>query len=225
MKKLSFLIGALILTSSVFAQRPTDGTPFSLEGGLNFNSGSAQTLTAPMLRFRYFVGENISARVGVGISTSKTLDNYYGTDINGFDSKDSLGTDLNKSSMMTFSIGGAYHFSQSERLSPYGYADFLIGMGSSSNEMSNYDGATYMKGANSTTTSSSSMIGVNFGAGFDYYFAENVYFGAELGFMLSSFSDKGGESTSGTVTITNLPSGDASSFMTGTAGLRLGWRF
>ena len=225
MKKLAVLVGAVVLTSSVFAQRPVDSNPFSLEGGLSLNTTS-NTFNAPMLKLRYFATENIAARLGIQYNSSKTVDNYYGigTDLN--ESADSLGTETTKNSSTWISLGGSYHFSQLEKLSPYVALDVMIGMGSENIESSNYDGTGYSNGANSTEVSKNSGFGVGIGAGFDYYFAENVFMGAELGFSFMSTKDKGGENTSGSTTVTVHPSGNASSFgNSATAAIRLGWRF
>lgn len=225
MKKLAVLVGAVVLTSSVFAQRPVDSNPFSLEGGLSLNATS-NTFNAPMLKLRYFATENIAARLGIQYNSSKTVDNYYGIGADGFESVDSIGTQTVKNSLTWISLGGSYHFSQLEKLSPYVALDVMIGMGSENEEWSNFDGLGYAKGSNATITSKGSGFGVGIGAGFDYYFAENVFMGAELGFAYMSTKDKGGENTSGSTTVTVHPAGNGSSFgNSATAAIRLGWRF
>lgn len=229
MKKLAILVGAIALTGSTFAQRPVDANPFSLEGGLNLNSTS-NTFTAPSIKFRYFATENIAGRLGIQYNSSKTVTNHYGIGTDGFESADSLGTEMDKSSMTWISIGGSYHFSQLERLSPYVALDVMIGMGSSSSEWTDFDGTGYSDGDAATIDSKTSGLGVGIGAGFDYYFAENVFIGAELGLTYMSSKDKGGEATftsgSTSTTITMHPSGNSSTFgNSATAAIRLGWRF
>lgn len=229
MKKLAILVGAIVLTSSAFAQRPTDSNPFSLEGGLSLNSLS-NTFSAPAIKFRYFASENIAGRLGIQYNSSKTLDNYYGNGTDGFPNADSLGTEENKSSMTWISIGGSYHFSQLEKLSPYVALDIMIGMGSTNTEWADFDGTDYVDGVSASISNKTSGLGVGIGAGFDYYFAENVFLGAELGMTYMSSKDKGGESTfttgSTSTTITNHPTGNSSSFgNSANATLRLGWRF
>jgi len=229
MKKLAILVGAIVLTSSAFAQRPTDSNPFSLEGGLSINSLS-NTFSAPSLRLRYFAAENIAVRLGIQYNSSKSTDNYYGLNSVFVPTADSTGTDMNKASMTWISIGGSYHFSQLERLSPYVALDIMIGMGSTNEEWTDYDGTGFAKGQSATLTSKSSGMGVGIGAGFDYYFAENVFIGAELGMTYMSSNDKGGtwSSTIGGVTTSGdmLTTGKSSSFgNSANAAIRLGWRF
>lgn len=215
------------------AQRPVDANPFSLEGGLNLTGGN--TFSAPAITFRYFAAENIAARVGLMYSSSKTLDNYYGFVVDpvtfiASQSADSLGTREAKSSMTWFSIGGSYHFSQLEKLSPYAALDIMFGSGSSNENWKDYDGSGFSKGTSATINTSESGFGFKLSAGFDYYFAENVFIGAELGFMSMSSKDKGGEasSTFGATTVTTkiLPQGNSSNFYnSATSAIRLGWRF
>ena len=72
MKKLAILVGAIALTGSTFAQKATTDNPFSLEGQLGFNA-STLSFNAPTIRFRYFVADNIAARLTLGIAnTSQT---------------------------------------------------------------------------------------------------------------------------------------------------------
>ncbi len=229
MKKLALLVGAIALTGSTFAQRPTDSNPFSLEGGLSLNTTS-NTFNAPMLKLRYFAADNIAIRLGLQMGNSKTVDNYYGFDAQGNESADSLGTVTTKNHLTWVSLGGSYHFSQMDRLSPYVALDVMIGSGSTKVDGMDTDGLGYDAGRTSTSTVKNSGLGLNIAGGFDYYFAENVFIGGEVGFMFLSTKDKGGEASSTfgstTTTITTLPSGSISSFgNSATAAIRLGWRF
>lgn len=229
MKKLAVLVGALALTGSTFAQRPTDSNPFSLEGGLSLNSAS-NTFNAPMLKLRYFAMDNFAVRLGLQMDNSKTVDNYYGFDAQGDEIVDSLGTVTTKDRLTWISLGGSYHFSQMDRLSPYVALDVMIGSGSTKVDGVDTDGTDYVAGLTTASTSKQSGLGLNIAGGFDYYFAENVFIGAEVGLMFLSAKDKGGETSSTfgstTLTSTTLSSGSASSFgNSATAAIRLGWRF
>ncbi len=229
MKKLALLVGAIALTGSSFAQRPTDSNPFSLEGGLSLNTTS-NTFNAPMLKLRYFASENFAVRLGIQMNNSKTVDNYYGFDAQGNETADSLGTVTTKDHLTWVSVGGSYHFSQMERLSPYVALDVMIGSGSTKIDGMDTDGTDYVAGLTTSASSKQSGLGLNIAGGFDYYFAENVFIGGEVGFMFLSAKDKGGEasSTFGSTTLSNttLSSGTASSFgNSATAAIRLGWRF
>jgi outer membrane protein W len=229
MKKLAVLVGALVLTGSAFAQRPTGSNPFSLEGGLSLNTTS-NTFNAPMLKLRYFAAENIAVRLGLQMNNDKTVDNYYGFDAQGNQSADSLGTVTTKNHLTWVSLGGSYHFSQMERLSPYVALDVMIGSGSTKVDGKDTDATDYVAGLTTTSTTKSSGLGLNIAGGFDYYFAENVFIGGEVGFRFMSSKDKGGTASSTfgstTTTINTLSSGTLSSFgNSATAAIRLGWRF
>jgi outer membrane protein W len=228
MKKSILAVAAIAMFGfAANAQRPVDANPFSLEGGLSLGN---TTFSAPELRLRYFAADNIAGRLGVSLmNTSETI-NFYGDGTDGLPHVDSLGIRGIKESMTWISIGGSYHFSQLDRLSPYGFLDVMIGMGSYGEEWTDFDGADYAAGIGASLSTSTSGLGVRFGGGFDYYFAENVFIGAEVGFMYLSNTDKGGDFTvsagSTTTTIKLHPQGNASSFAnSATAQVRLGWRF
>ena len=157
MKKLAILVGAIALTGSTFAQKPSDA-PMSLEGQLGFNA-STMTFNAPSLRFRYFVTENIAGRLTLGIDNTSETFNYYETEnTNGGGS----GTEVNKTSGVMIGIGGEYHFAGTDRLSPYGGLDIMIGMGNSTNEWTNYDGTGYAADFTANIDAPTSSFGVNF---------------------------------------------------------------
>ncbi|MDP4683537.1 MAG: hypothetical protein NWS40_02490 [Crocinitomicaceae bacterium] len=225
MKKLAILVGAIALTGSTFAQKATTDNPFSLEGQLGFDA-STLSFNAPTLRFRYFVTDNIAARLTLGIDNSSETFNYYETEnTNGGGS----GTEVNKTSMFNVAIGGEYHFAGTDRLSPYAGLDILIGSGSSTNDWSNYDGTGYNADFTAAIANKTSMFGVNLVAGADYYFAENFYLGMELGLGFGATTVKEGTSdiTTGGVTVSNVDneekySGFGNNFI---GNFRLGWRF
>lgn len=224
MKKLAILVGAIALTGSTFAQKPTDA-PFSLEGQLGFNA-STLSFDSPAIRFRYFVTENIAGRLTLGIDNSSETFNYFETENT---NAGGSGTEVNKSGMTLIGIGGEYHFAGTDRLSPYVGLDIQIGMGSSTSEWSNYDGAGYNADFTRSIEYKSSMFGVNLVAGADYYFAENFYLGMELGLGFGSTTYKEGTDamTTGGVTTTNTSNEEKySSFGNNVVGqFRLGWRF
>lgn len=229
MKKLAILVGAIALSGTTLAQRPEGTNPFSLEGGLSLNT-TENTFSAPAIKLRYFATENIAGRLGLSYNSSKMVENVYGLDANFEPTADSLGTITMKESMTWVSIGGSYHFSQLDKLSPYVALDLMYGMGSYNEQWADSDGTDYVKGDNAEVNTKSSGIGFGLSAGFDYYFAQNVFIGAELGLMYTSENDKGGTAsfTSGNTT-TNLDilsSGKSSSMgNSATAAIRLGWRF
>mgnify|MGYP000046981037 FL=1 len=66
MKKVLLGLG-LVISGSLMAQKPaSDASHFSLEGLINYNANDGMNWTAPSLRMRYFVNDNIAARVQFG---------------------------------------------------------------------------------------------------------------------------------------------------------------
>ena len=225
MKKLAILVGAIALTGSTFAQKATTDSPFSLEGQLGFNA-STLSFNAPAIRFRYFVADNIAARLTLGIANSSETFNYYETENT---NAGASGTEVNKDGGWNVAIGGEYHFAGTDRLSPYGGLDILVGGGKSTNDWTNYDGLGYTADYTRAIEAKTSAFGVNLVAGADYYFAENFYLGMELGLGFMSETVKAGTdvTTTGGVSVTSTSneekySGFGNNFI---GNFRLGWRF
>ena len=225
MKKLVVLAGALALTGASFAQKATTDAPFSLEGQFGFNASSL-SFDAPAIRFRYFVTENIAARVTLGMDNSSETFNYFQ---NESDNSGNSGTEINKNNGWQLGIGGEYHFAGTEKLSPYGGLDIKLGGGKSTNSWANYDGIGWNNDFTREVEAKTSMIGVNLVGGVDYYFAENFYLGLELGLGWSSMTTKAGtdvttianvsvKSTSNEIKESTLGNNAVGQF-------RLGWRF
>ncbi|MFY7669340.1 MAG: hypothetical protein ACOVQG_11370 [Crocinitomicaceae bacterium] len=224
MKKIMIFVGALSLSGTMFAQKATKENPFSLEGQLSYNAASL-SFNAPSLRMRYFLADDLAARVSLSLNNSSTKDYYYENDNNA----GGEGTEINKISMTTIALGAEKHFKGTDKLSPYVGADLVYGMGNTSAKWDKFDGADYAADVTATVKSPSSMMGLNLVAGTDYYFAENFYLGLELGLGLSSTSNKAKETVvnvAGTSTTTLLAPSKSSSFGNNFIGnFRLGWRF
>lgn len=224
MKKLAILVGAIALTGSTFAQKPSDA-PMSLEGQLGFNA-STLSFNAPAIRFRYFVTENIAARVTLGMNNTSSTDNFYE---NEQDNSGGAGTYTSKSSSMGVAIGGEYHFTGTDRLSPYGGLDIMFGSGKMTTSGDMSDGSSWVDQYSEESEASTGMFGVNLVAGTDYYFAENFYLGLELGLGFSSMTVKEGTSSSTfsgtTVTVTSNEAKSSSFGNNFISQFRLGWRF
>jgi outer membrane protein W len=224
MKKIMIFVGALTLSGTMFAQKATKENPFSLEGQLSYNASSL-SFNAPSLRMRYFLADDLAARVSLSLNNSSTKDYYY-ENVNNAGGE---GTEINKTSMTMISLGAEKHFGGTDKLSPYVGADLVYGMGNSSAKWDKFDGFGYNANVTATVKNPSSMIGLNLVAGTDYYFAENFYVGLELGLGFSSTSVKAGETTvtaGGTTTTTLSEPAKSSAFGNNFIGnARLGWRF
>ncbi len=217
-------VGALSLSGTMFAQKATKENPFSLEGQLSYNTSSL-SFNAPSLRMRYFLADDLAARVSLSLNNSSTKDYYYEL----ADNKGGEGTEINKSSLTMISLGAEKHFAGTDKLSPYVGADFVYGMGNNSAKWDKFDGAGYAADFTAAAKAPISMLGLNIVAGTDYYFAENFYVGLELGIGFQSMSEKASEftfTTGGTTTTTLSEPSKSSSFGNNFIGnARLGWRF
>jgi outer membrane protein W len=223
MKKLSLLVGGLVLSTAVMAQKPTDGAPMSLEGGLGFTA-STLNFVAPQIRFRYFVSENIAVRLTVALANSKTTENYY----ENADGTGGTGTYENKIGNTQFGIGAEYHFAGTEKLSPYAGVNIMFGMGGQVQTWDNAAAGSYSANTARTRTAKTGMFGVALVGGMDYYFAENFYIGAEVGLMFGSSKDKEvTDEVTAPVTATTVTGEVKTTALTTnfTGAFRLGWRF
>jgi opacity protein-like surface antigen len=237
MKKLLVLVGAVALVGSTFAQKPSaDDSKFSLEGGLNYNAGDGIQWSAPTIRFRYFVNDNIAGRLqlglgdGMGTPSSESFTFAENTDGTG-----ATGTDNISRSSWTLQLGGEYHLAGTDRLSPYFMLGINVGGGSYTREWANFNGLGYSENYISREINAGVFrFGVNIGAGMDYYIFENVYLGLELGLGWMSQTIKDGTDVSvvnvGGQNVTTTEKSLASkSTVIGTnamnASFRLGWRF
>ncbi|MDF3028880.1 MAG: hypothetical protein K0S23_3187 [Fluviicola sp.] len=246
MKKLSLLLGGMILTTAVMAQKPTEGAPMSLEGNVNglaafsfgnnqptnlngFTSPTVAPIVTPGLRFRYFATENIAVRVSLGFNSSKTTNNFYEFEA---DNSGNSGTFVSKRGTTTIGIGGEYHFAGTAKLSPYAGLDINFGMGKMTTEGDQTDGTTWVAtdyAEESEQKAAGFGVGLVFGT--DYYFAENFYLGVELGLGFNSYTMKEGSSSVTVAGVTTEATGNEakqSGFGNNAnfGGMfRLGWRF
>ena len=234
MKKLILLCGVVLTTGSLLAQKPSsDDANFSLEGMINYSGDNGFEWNAPNLRMRYFVNDNIAARVTIGLGMENTSGNYYEVDPG-----TGVGTIDESSTTWSIGLGGEYHLSGTEKLSPYFSAGVMFGgmsnsiVGTDVDEIFDpLDDALYESGSSHESSGSASMFGLGLGAGMDYYVFDNVYLGVELGFSWMSMTDKGGSISSttaaGTTDITVDSAGSMSdvSLGGGNMGFRIGWRF
>lgn len=234
MKKLTLLLGGVILSATVMAQKPTDAAPapMSLEGGIGLQGGGGGTnliYTVPSIRFRYFVLENLAIRANVQLGNSKSeITIYENVDFTG-----GTGSVKTIDNNWAAGIGAEYHFKGTERLSPYAGLEVRFGGGAAREEGDNTSDLItngYTSGDSYTTETKYGTFGLGLVAGTDFYFAENFYFGLEVGLGWTSRNDKEGsfDVTAAGVNVSGVSSGTlkSSSMTTNATGLfRLGWRF
>ena len=226
MKKIAIILGAVLITGSLIAQKPSgDDSNYSLEGMINYDNTNGVMWYAPNLRARYFVNDNIAARVTLGMSSSSETMNVYEAGGSG------TGT-IDKGSMSwSLGLGAEYHLSGTDKLSPFFSAGVSFGGMSMTEDWSNSDGVDYMADMTASVKSSGSTFGLGIGAGVDYYVFDNLYIGLEMGLSWDSYTDGGGSTsiTSGgtTTEVTTQSTGSNSSLSLGggNMGCRIGWRF
>lgn len=228
MKKLAILVGAILLSGATFGQKATMDNPWSLEGAVAFGGASGVTWTAPSVRARYFVQENIAVRAslglgdGLGTPKSESYTFYQNADGTG-----NTGTLEISRMQWNAQIGGEYHLKGTDRMSPYFMAGLNFGGGSSTGTTTNSDGNVYVADLNTEKTGGFSMFGMQLGAGMDYYVAENIYVGVEFGLTYSSYSHDAIITKMGSTTVGYEPESSESYMSTAASNtaLRLGWRF
>ena len=225
MKKLIILLGAIVMSGTLLAQKPSsDDSNFSLEGMINYSDMGFEW-NAPNLRMRYFINDNIAARLTLGMSSSSETMNVYEAGGSG------TGTIDMGSMSWSLGLGGEYHLSGTDRLSPYFSAGLEFGGISMTEDWSNSDGVDYMEDMTASVESSGSTFGLGLGAGVDYYIFDNIYIGMEMGLSWNSYTDGGGSAsiTSGgtTTDIATESAGSNSALSLGGSnmGFRIGWRF
>ena len=248
MKRIIFTVAAVVaVVGSSFAQKATLDNPWSLEGAINYSGAGGIDWTAPTIRARYFVNENIAVRVqlglGDGLGTPMSESYIYNAPTPGIDAGKTGTFDINRMAWNA-QIGGEYHLAGTDRLSPY----FALGLnfgGGSLKEVStdaapgapgnsNPSAFSYANGVSTEKAGKFSMFGVGLGAGLDVYVIENLYLGLELGINFDTYNYKDGEYTytvvagSTTTTTTTVTPGHKETYLsTGAmnAAFRLGWRF
>ncbi|UOX34655.1 hypothetical protein LXD69_03905 [Flavobacterium sediminilitoris] len=221
MKKIVLCAFALTVFNFINAQeestsyKPLEGTvttEVGLTGGLNnanFNLGGG------LLKFRYFLKEDIGLRLGVSIDNDKT------EDITGTSPNQTTFTD--KNSDLNFKLGVEKHFAGSSRLSTYAGADLIIGSGKvvddEEEENGDYDRFEQKR----------SNFGFAVFSGADYYIAEKLYLGVEAGISFLSSKLKDGERSVKNGNNLNTfvdPGSKSSGFDTNVfGGIRIGYQF
>lgn len=222
MKKLILLFGVVLTTGSLLAQKPSsDDANFSLEGMINYSGDTGFQWNAPNLRMRYFVNDKIAARAEVTLGSTSSSTNVY--ELGG----DGSGTIDLSSTQWAIGLGAEYHLAGTDKLSPYFGIGFQVGGASNTETWTNSDGTDYDANTNAEVKGSTSNFGIQLGAGVDYYVAENIYMGLELGFGFGSITDNGGTIDINDTSTDIDPSGSGSQMGIGggSMGFRIGWRF
>jgi hypothetical protein len=232
MKKTLLLATLSLASAFAFAQKPSSGNK-TVETSILLQTGTApiQFIT-PNLRLRYFITNDLAARVSFLYESTKLTENF----IENQDGTGGKGSSTIKSSSFTFAPGIEKHFKGVSRLSPYMGGVFGLTLNGASEEWENSDGDSYekdvkatFKGVNSLEGFAATIIDVNLVLGADYYITDGLYLGAEIlwGWQTVSIKEStitmsvGGNPAVQAVT----PEGSASGFGINNSGIRLGWKF
>lgn len=196
MKKAVILFAAALLClagTQVQAQKQIGGDK-NLE--FQFSPLGGNPIGINGLRFRLFNSENSAIRVNffLGSSTITDVISQEGA-INAESPVSPMLQSYDRAFDFTIRPGYEIHFDGTDRLSPYVGAEIDFGVGSTSTETEKWslDNLTDLSvGKNvvwsETEGNSYTRLGINLLAGFDYYFTDNLYLGAELGFGFSNTS-------------------------------------
>lgn len=229
-KALLFFAMALASATGLFAQKQAGGEK-NLE--VQFAPLGGNPVSISGLRFRMFNADGTGAiRVGLHIGGSKEETVTAQPDEDN-DIPELIDTEKN----FSFSIRPGYekHFAGTERLSPYVGGEILFGMSSTTLEEQSWDDAKPGEDGGEdvgtlTTKDGTTTFGVNALAGFDFYFTNNLYLGAEIGFGFAASSDKDTEVTyDGPLDVDSIDptlNGSSNGWGPNYQGtLRLGWLF
>jgi opacity protein-like surface antigen len=194
MKKAVILFAAALLClagTQVQAQKQIGGDK-NLE--FQFSPLGGNPIGINGLRFRLFNSETSAIRVNffLGSSTITDVINQEG-ELSAESPVSPMLQSYDRAFDFTIRPGYEIHFEGTDRLSPYVGAEIDFGMGSTSMETEKW-GADQLSDPvpgkfvvwSETDKTSFTRFGINLLAGFDYYFADNLYLGAELGFGFSS---------------------------------------
>ena len=121
MKKLMILVSAVALSGTMFAQKGTTDNPWTLEGAVNYTSADGMDWQAPDVRLRYFLKDNMAARLTLGYSNATT-------------------DDSNSVSDNSIGLGFEYHLAGNEKMSPYFTAG--VNFGGGNNKVAGVDNKT-----------------------------------------------------------------------------------
>lgn len=235
MKKL--MVTALLLSlyaGSASAQKASAGD-LNVEG--QFSLWGPTQVVAPIIRARYFVTDDLAARVQLGFFTNNVTTNFAQNP----DGTGGAGSNKRTNSMFDVRLGVEKHLAGTDKFSPYLGAELRFASASAKEEWSNSNnGNSYTANDRATRTGGwvtggpaytpGTTFGVNLLVGADYYVFEKLYIGAEFGygFNNTSTSEVVTETSTGGVTNkTTTPGGSMGGLgmynMNG--GMRIGLKF
>jgi hypothetical protein len=209
------------ITTEVGLQGGLNNANYNLNTGNNVSNDSTYVAKAPILRFRYFLKDDLGLRLGFSARNGKK------------ESSEVAGAGLVsrtlKNSGFDINLGVEKHFKGSNRLSTYAGGDFLLGSIGASDETNFANGnSTIIEGKNGDINAGN-YIGLRLFTGADYYIAKKLYLGVELGLVITSSKTKEQitkAKVGNVVTETKTNEGKTSSISPEiVGGIRLGYQF
>lgn len=213
MKKLLVLAAVAALTAapmSMDAQKQIGGDKI-IEANFTPFSAGQPVISISGLKFRMFTSENMAIRLNFFLGTSKvtSVNTQPGADPEAAGAPDAQLNPALYTYDKTFAFGIQpgleFHMEGTDRLSPYVGAVLDIAIGNESTEVEDW-GPLSIADHDSQTQSDYGMFSrtdktgtFRFGIfgvlGVDYYFADNIYLGAEVGIGFSNTNTKDSEIT------------------------------
>ncbi|MCC6599311.1 MAG: hypothetical protein IT223_01395 [Crocinitomicaceae bacterium] len=181
-KVILFFALALATVTGVYAQKQTGGEK-NLE--VQFAPLGGNPISISGIRFRMFNSATSAIRIGLFIGGTSDKSVVAADDDN--DIPELIDTD--KTFDVTLRPGYEKHFAGTERLSPYIGGEILFNMHSETSIDEEWNTGDEQV-ATTTIKDGSTTFGLNVVAGTDYYFASNIYLGAEIGFGFAMTSNK-----------------------------------
>jgi outer membrane protein W len=216
-RKMILAAMGLALCVGAQAQKPESST-YSLEAQFGIDG---TPIASPTIRGRYFIDQKMAVRVQVG----------FWTDNNSVPVSEPFTPNYGRIDDQTLNYGlGAgieMHMEGTDRLSPYVGGQFNWNRNIFNQEWFDAENtSTYKPGFSRVITSATNRWGIDLLAGADYYFAQNIYLGVEIGYYLGIEvqGDRAEVLNNQPVNVTeedtryDIAPGSV-------AGLRLGWRF
>ncbi|GAA4774327.1 MULTISPECIES: outer membrane beta-barrel protein [Flavobacterium] len=208
-------------TSSYKPVKGTVTTEVGLTGGLN---NANFDLNTGVLKFRYFLKDDLGLRLGFATNSNKTesIDNSNPNNVE---------TTINKNSNFTLNLGVEKHFAGTERLSTYAGADLLLNFKGAKTEYTennyfyNVDGAN-IDNAGNFINNAGTQFGLRLVTGADYYIAKKVFLGVEAGLNILTGKNKDIEISETGQPNVNIAGGKESGITTQViGGIRIGYQF
>jgi opacity protein-like surface antigen len=177
MRKL--LIAALALTSAVALNAQDVYKQTGGEQNLEFQFAplGGSPIGIAGIKYRKFTDANTAMRAEVFLGFGSTTDVMLAGDPDNTELNE-----VNSNFDISIAAGIEKHWTGTDRLSPYYGGVVSLGYGRTGNKTEFLAGTDVEE---NTTRDGSLTIGLNAIAGMDFYFADNIYLGAELGFGLA----------------------------------------